>query len=224
MNDKSVRVVVILAEGRHFSAGTDLDDLKQDRKAMDFGNGRALYKIQHWQRAFHFFEEFDIPVLAGIHGACLGSAIEFVAAADIRIATENSNYFMGEVKSGMCSDLGGTTRLTKLLGRSQAMRLLLTAERIDAQEALRIGLVDKVVPNEDLETVVMDMAKSIATMSPFAVMTTKRVVQIAADGSLAAGLAAERINSGFVTQTNDRLVAMRAMMNKDGYNPEFNLD
>ena len=227
INDKSIRVVVILADGKHFSAGTDLDDLKKDRKQMEFGNGRANYLIQNWQRAFHFFEEFDIPVIAGIHGACLGSAIEFVAAADVRIAAENSYYFMGEVKSGMCTDLGGTTRLTRLLGRSQAMRLLLTAEKIDAREALRIGLVDKVVPNDDLQAAVMDMARTIASMSPFAVMTTKRIVNVAAEGSMAAALAAERVNSSYVTQTNDRLAAMKAMVEEfrgGEYKPQFNLD
>lgn len=233
VNDRTIRVVVILADGKHFSAGTDLDDLKKDRKQMDFGdgigngNGRACYRIQHWQRAFHFFEEFDIPVIAGIHGACLGSAIEFVAAADIRIAAENSYYFMGEVKSGMCTDLGGTTRLTRLLGRSQAMRLLLTAEKINAQEALRIGLVDKVVSNDDLRSAVMEMARTIASMSPFAVMTTKRIVNVASEGSMAAALAAERVNSSYVTQSNDRLVAMKAMVEEfrgGEYKPQFNLD
>ena len=233
VNDRTIRVVVILADGKHFSAGTDLDDLKKDRKSMDFGdgigngNGRACYRIQYWQRAFHFFEEFDIPVIAGIHGACLGSAIEFIAAADVRIASENSYYFMGEVKTGMCTDLGGTTRLTRILGRSQAMRLLLTAEKIDAQEALRIGLVDKVVSNEDLREATMDMARTIAKMSPFAVMTTKRIVNVAAEGSVAAALAAERVNSAYVTQSNDRLVAMKAMVEEfrgGEYNPTFNLD
>lgn len=224
VSDKSVRCVVILAEGKHFSAGTDLDDLKHDRKESEFGNGRALYKIQDWQRGFQFFGDFDIPVICGLQGACIGSAIEWVAAADFRIASDNFNTFMGEVKSGMCSDLGGTTRLTQLIGRSQALRLLLTAERIGAEEALRIGLVDKVVPLDELEETVMNMARTITKMSPFAVMTTKRVVRITEEGGVTAGLAAERINSGFCTQTNDRLIAIRAMMNKADYNPEFNLD
>lgn len=224
INDKSIRVVVLLADGKHFSAGTDLEYLSQDRKKMEDGRGRALYGIQQWQEGFGFFEDFDIPVIAGIQGACLGSGIELAASCDIRIASENSNYFMGEVKTGMCTDLGGATRLTRLLGRSQALRLLLTAERIGAQEALRIGLVDLVVPNEDLRKVTMDYAKTIAKMSPFAVMTTKRVVNIAAESGLRAGLAAERIQSGYVTQTKDRLSAIRAMMAGGDYAPEFTLE
>ena len=108
------------------------------------------------------------------------------------------------------------------------MRLLLTGERIDAQEALRIGLVDKVVPLEELRDTVMETAKTIASMSPFAVMTTKRVVNIASEGGTFAGLAAERINGSFGSQTNDRLRAMQGMMTelkeKVPYAPEFNLD
>ncbi len=224
MFDKNIRVVLLLADGKHFSAGTDLEYMAQDRMKMEDGGGRALYGIQQWQGGFSFFENFDIPVVCGIQGACLGSGVELISSCDIRIAAENSNYFMGEVKVGQCTDLGGATRLTRLIGRSQALRLLLTAERIGAEEALRIGLVDKVVPTEDVRKVATEYARTIAKMSPFAVMTTKRVVNIAANSDISTALTAERIHSGYIMQTKDRVTAMKAMMAGGEYAPEFTLE
>ena len=112
VGDHDLRAIALLADGRHFSAGIDLNYAK----AVIGKPGRSLYGVYHWQQAFRFWSECNLPVVVGIQGACMGTAIELITACDIRIAADNAKFSLREVDVGISTDLGGTTRLTKLIG------------------------------------------------------------------------------------------------------------
>lgn len=147
VGDHDLRAIALLADGRHFSAGIDLNYAK----AVIGKPGRSLYGVYHWQQAYRFWSECNLPVVVGIQGACMGTAIELITACDIRIAADNAKFSLREVDVGISTDLGGTTRLTKLIGPGMTKLLAMTCEDIDAQEAARIRLVERVVPLGELE-------------------------------------------------------------------------
>ena len=147
VGDHDLRAIALLADGRHFSAGIDLNYAK----AVIGKPGRSLYGVYHWQQAYRFWSECNLPVVVGIQGACMGTAIELITACDIRIAADNAKFSLREVDVGISTDLGGTTRLTKLIGPGMTKLLAMTCEDIDAQEAARIRLVERVVPLGKLE-------------------------------------------------------------------------
>lgn len=150
VGDHDLRAIALLADGRHFSAGIDLNYAK----AVIGKPGRSLYGVYHWQQAYRFWSECNLPVVVGIQGACMGTAIELITACDIRIAADNAKFSLREVDVGISTDLGGTTRLTKLIGPGMTKLLAMTCEDIDAQEAARIRLVERVVPLGELEQAV----------------------------------------------------------------------
>ena len=108
VGDHDLRAIALLADGRHFSAGIDLNYAK----AVIGKPGRSLYGVYHWQQAYRFWSECNLPVVVGIQGACMGTAIELITACDIRIAADNAKFSLREVDVGISTDLGGTTRLT----------------------------------------------------------------------------------------------------------------
>lgn len=211
IGDTSLRVIVLLANGKHFCAGVDLEYF-----AKVSGNtpGRSLYNIWNFQRAYMYLQTNNLPVIAGIQGVCLGEGLELAAACDIRVAADNARFALPEVKYGLSSDLGGCTRLTKLIGPGQAKRLAITAEEIQADEALRIGLVEKVVPLDKLQDTVMDMAKRVASLAPIPVQMAKKCINLAVDSSYAAGLISEEIQGIYTVGSKDKAEAMAAYKEK----------
>ena len=158
VGDHDLRAIALLADGRHFSAGIDLNYAK----AVIGKPGRSLYGVYHWQQAYRFWSECNLPVVVGIQGACMGTAIELITACDIRIAADNAKFSLREVDVGISTDLGGTTRLTKLIGPGMTKLLAMTCEDIDAQEAARIRLVERVVPLGELEQTTLAYAEKLA--------------------------------------------------------------
>lgn len=210
VGDRELRSIAMLAEGRHFSAGIDLNYAK----TMIGGRGRSLYGIYHWRRAYQFWYDCNLPVVVGIQGACMGTAMELVAACDIRIAAENAKFSLREVDVGISTDLGGTTRLTKLIGPGMTKLLAMTCEDIDAQEALRIGLVQKVVPIDQLEAETMRYATILAEKPPIAVQMCKKCINVATDSSMSVGFTAEEIQGIYTASTKDKAEASAAMLEK----------
>ena len=179
VGDHDLRAIALLADGRHFSAGIDLNYAK----AVIGKPGRSLYGVYHWQQAYRFWSECNLPVVVGIQGACMGTAIELITACDIRIAADNAKFSLREVDVGISTDLGGTTRLTKLIGPGMTKLLAMTCEDIDAQEAARIRLVERVVPLGELEQTTLAYAEKLAAKPPIAVQMCKKCINIATDAA-----------------------------------------
>jgi enoyl-CoA hydratase len=207
-NDVTIKAVVIKGEGKHFSTGVNLETLKAtDTQYM-------LRKLDWIQRVWTRWQELPVPVIAAIHGACIGGAMELVLALDIRIAADNSFFRLPEVGFGISPDMGGTTRLTKLVGPGQAKRIIMGNEEIKAEEALRIGLVEIVVPVAILEERAMNLAKKMSEMPPMGMRWAKKGINLAAESSVTSGLLFEQAQSICCFMTEDLQEGIRAFMEK----------
>jgi len=153
-------------------------------------------------------------VIMVINGITVGSGLELALSGDIRLAASTATFSINEVRIGINPDMGGTQRLTRVVGPSQAKRLIFTAETIDAQEALRIGLVDLVFPPEMLMEEALKMAERIAGMPPLAVRFAKKAINLAQDVPLDAGLMFEEAASTFCMGTVDKQEAIASLLEK----------
>ena len=162
--DRSIRVVVVTGSGdKAFVVGADIAEMQ----AMSPAQARAFATFG--QGVFARLEKMPQPVIAAVNGFALGGGCEFALACDIRIAAANARFGQPEVGLGVTPGFGGTQRLPRLIGRGRAAELVFTADAIDAAEALRIGLVDRLVPAGGALDAAIAMAKRIASRSPVAV-------------------------------------------------------
>ena len=194
---EGIRCVIINANGKCFSAGIDLNYLQ---------NVTSQYVLDHlpWlQRIYGFWQEQNYPVIAAVQGLCTGSGMEFILGADIRIASEDAKFSLPEVQLGLSPDMGGTSRLTRLVGIGQAKRIIIGGEEIGAEEAQRIGLVEVVVPLEELNARAMKMAKTIARSPEAAVRFAKKGINLTDEGGLRAGQIFEQAQSTYCCGTED---------------------
>ena len=201
---EGIRCMVINANGKCFSAGIDLNYLQ------GVSSSYVLEKLPWLQRIYGFWQEQNYPVIAAVQGLCTGSGLEFILGADIRIAAEGARFSLPEVQLGLSPDMGGTSRLTRLVGMGQAKRLILAGEEIDAQEALRIGLVEVVVPLEELSERSMKMAMTIARSPAAAVRFAKKGINLTDEGGLYAGRIFEQAQSTYCCGTEDLQNAIAA--------------
>ncbi len=164
VSEPEVRVILVTGAGeRAFAAGADIRGLL----ATDAESGRAV--SLRGQEVFRQIERCNKPVIACINGVALGGGCELALACTMRIASDKAKLGLPEVKLGLIPGYGGTQRLPRLIGRSAATRLMLTAQIVDAAEALRLGLVDEIVPASELMSRALDIAETIATMAPLAI-------------------------------------------------------
>lgn len=206
--EKSIRAIVIIAKGKAFSAGIDL-------RYLSTANSSYIKEHLEWlQGLYSFWEKLPIPVIAGVHGYCIGSALELIAGVDLRVASMDSVYVLPEVQLGLSPDMGGTTRITKLLGLGQAKKLIMACEQIDAKEAYRIGLVEYLVERDDLEQFVMKLAKRLASYPPSAVRFAKKGIHVAAENSTEAGLLFEQAQSIYCCGSEDLKEGISAFIEK----------
>jgi enoyl-CoA hydratase/carnithine racemase len=207
--DGSVRVVVLTGSGRFFSAGADIHELAQvntSRGGIDAAaRGQAL---------FNHIERLDKPVLAAINGTCVGGGLELALACHVRLAAEGSLLGLPEVKLGLIPGFGGTQRLPRIVGPSKATELILTGASITAEEALRIGLVNRVVPAADLMTQATALAGAIVERGPLAVQAALRAIRAGLDSPLSAGLAREAELFGELCATPDKKEGIQAFLEK----------
>jgi enoyl-CoA hydratase len=170
--DPAIRVILFTGAGeKAFAAGADITELA----ATDAITGEV--KAQRGQTVFRLIETCGKPIIACINGFALGGGCELAMACTLRLASESARMGQPEVKLGLVPGYGGTQRLPRLVGQSAALRLMLTGEMIGAAEALRIGLVDEVVPPERLMARAKELADTIIAMAPLAVAGCMEAVQ-----------------------------------------------
>jgi enoyl-CoA hydratase len=207
--DTSVRVILLTGSGeRAFAAGADIRALTE----TDSSSGRAV--SERGQQVFLEIERCGKPVIACVNGVALGGGCELALACTFRIASERAKLGLPELKLGLIPGYGGTQRLPRLVGRSAALRLMLTAAVVDATEALRLGLVDEVVPSAELMARARMIAESIAAMAPLAV---SGVIQAVARGEglpIEGALQVEAEIFGNLCGTADKREGLAAFLEK----------
>jgi enoyl-CoA hydratase/carnithine racemase len=185
--DAAVHCVVLRGEGPVFSAGVDLGELAQS--AGQAGLLRPFRQV--FLDCANLCEEMAKPVVCQIHRTCVGGALEVALGCDLRIASSDAQLGLPEVKFGIIPDVGGSTRLPAVVGLGRAKELIMTARLIDAAEAERIGLVNRVVEPEDLETATQALVEELLANSHVAVGRAKRVIDASARPALAQTLEME---------------------------------
>lgn len=206
---EDIRVVLLTGAGpRAFAAGADINELA----LTDAASGERL--ARRGQAVFSLIANCGKPVLACINGFALGGGCELAMACTLRIAADNARLGQPEVKLGLLPGYGGTQRLPRLVGPSAALRLLITGEIISAVEALRIGLVDEVVPAADLLAQARALALSIAAQAPLAVAACIKAVHDGAALELEESLVIEALAFGHLSNTADKREGVEAFLQK----------
>ena len=207
--DDGVRVVVVMGEGdRAFSAGADI---------REFLDVPTIAEFREARRRVDFRQAMDRcpqPIIAAIRGYAFGGGLELALACDIRIAGDDAQLGLTEVNLAIIPGGGGTQRLPRLIGRGKALEMILTGARLKADEALAIGLVERVVPAESAKKTAQDLARTIAEKAPIAVRYAKEAVVKGLELPLADGLRLEGDLSALLRTTEDRLEGARAFVEK----------
>ncbi|HYC47223.1 MAG TPA: enoyl-CoA hydratase-related protein [Burkholderiales bacterium] len=208
--DDDVLVVVVTGAGdKAFCTGADLKKTLPSNESFaqeTFARAAPVSPVAHM--------EMDKPIIAAINGYAMGGGMEIALACDIRIASDNAQFALSEARVGSIPGSGGTQRLPRAIGMSDAMLMLLTAERIDAQEALRMGLVSRVVPRDQLMPAALDIAGKIAANAPLAVRAIKRLAKRGMDMPLQQAIDSERYVFGLLYQSEDRIEGRKAFAEK----------
>lgn len=221
----TVRVVVLRAEGPHFSSGIDramLASLFAPRPELEEGRRRDLFRrmVLDLQDSINVLEACDVPVLAAIQGACIGGALDLICAADCRFAADEAFFCVKETELGFTADLGVLQRLPKLVPPGIARELAYSSRAMKAQEALSHGLVNSVYSNKaKLDEAVMALAKTIAARSPLAITGAKDAFRYGAEHNTQDALKQMAVWQAGMALTNDVQKAVSAAAHGDV--PEF---
>jgi enoyl-CoA hydratase len=208
-DDADVDVVILTGSGeKSFVAGTDIKELTE----LNSGSGRSF--SEGGQAVFNLIENLVKPVIAAVNGYALGGGCELALACHIRFASENARFGQPEVNLGIIPGYGGTQRLARLVGKGKAMEMILTGDQIDAHEALRIGLVNKVVPQAELLKAAEELAAKIITKGQLAVRTALKAVNATHETSLSDGQTLEARLFGDSCGTQDFKEGTRAFLEK----------
>jgi len=200
-------VILTGAGPKAFVAGADITEFQS------LGETGGVKLAERGQQIFFSIERFPRPVIAAVNGFALGGGCELAMACHIRIASENARFGQPEVNLGIIPGYGGTQRLTQLIGKGKAMELILTADMIKADEALRLGLVNHVVPAEDLLPTATAMLQKIGTKAPLAVARCIEAINAVYDESIN-GYQSELTAFGEVTHTADFVEGVTAFLEK----------
>ena len=204
--DEATRVVVLsgvdeksFSMGKNFASG--VSGVNEEEQTKNWSLTEPIAKL-------------DWPVIAGISGDAVGQGLELALACDVRIASETSCFGMSHIKWGLIPSDGGTQRLSRLVGKSKALEMILTGEVIDAQEALRIGLVHKVVSRKDLMEVAVKIAQEMASKGPIALRYAKEAIYKGMDMTLEQGLRLEADLYLLIHTSKDRTEGIQAFREK----------
>jgi enoyl-CoA hydratase len=204
--DDAVRCMIITGNERAFAAGADIREMAEASATEMI----ARDQFARWER----IRKIAKPVIAAVGGFALGGGCELAMACDMIIASETARFGQPEITLGVIPGAGGTQRLTRAVGKAKAMEMVLTGRTITADEALRWGLVNKVVPAESLLAEARIWASEIASSPPLAVRLAKESVLRSFDTSLEGGLAFERKNFYLLFSSEDQKEGMRSFLEK----------
>ncbi|WP_447791888.1 enoyl-CoA hydratase/isomerase family protein [Pseudomonas farris] len=206
--DPQVRVVVIRGEGRAFGAGGDLSALQQ-------GTGdAALALIEPMHEAIKLLAALDAPVIASLHGVVAGGSLSLALACDLAITAEGTRFNMAYANVAASSDVGGSWSLPRMVGMRNAMQIALLSDTFDAAEALRLGMINRVVPADRLQEETQALAKRLAAGPTLAYGRMKRLMRESFDNDFATQLDAERDAFRASTETRDFKEALEAFFAK----------
>ena len=206
--DDSIAVVIITGEGKSFVSGSDIARLAEmdSLKARDYS--------MTGQRVLSYIENMEKPVIAAVNGYALGSGCEIAMACDIRVASDKAKFGQPEVKLGLIPGHAGTQRLARIVGVGKAKELIFTGDIIDGQEALRIGLVNQVVPSDVLIEEVKKIATKIAGVGRTAVQLAKTVINRGIDVNLKTANSYEMEAFSILFSTDEAKEGMKAFLEK----------
>lgn len=207
-NDSKLKVLIITGEGKSFVAGADIAEMsdKSQKKALEFSlKGQMVFKR---------IGTLKQPVIAAVNGFALGGGCELAMSCDFRIASDKAKFGQPEVNLGLIPGYAGTQRLSRLVGMGNALNLLLTADIIDAAEALRIGLVQQVVENDKLMEHCMQIAEKIASKGKLAVQNVKLVTRQGFNMSFDAGCELEANYFSYSFHNGESEEGMKAFLEK----------
>lgn len=209
--DPAIRVAIVTGAGeKSFCTGSDLKKTMPPPETpaqQIYGNVSGAGSLIANLRT-------DKPMIAAINGYAMGGGLELALACDIRVCSSNAQFALSEVRVGSMPGAGGTVRLPRYIGRSDAMLMLLTGDRVDAGEALRIGLVSRVWPQAELLPKTQEIAARIAANAPLAVRAVKRMATQGQDMPIDTAISAERTAFGLLYQSEDRIEGRRAFAEK----------
>jgi len=204
--DQAVRVIILTGSDRAFAAGADLKEMSQ-AGPVDLILGR---RFELWDR----IRKIAKPIIAAVSRYCLGGGNELAMSCDLIIASENATFGQPEVNVGIMPGAGGTQRLIRAVGKYKAMEMILTGKPITAQEAYRVGLVNRVVPTESLMDEAKKIANEIASKPPISIRAAKEAILKAQDTALEVGLDFERKSFYMLFATEDGKEGMKAFLEK----------
>lgn len=208
--DDRVRVIIVTGAGdRAFIAGGDIADLDSRR-----GLAHYLEFAEVVHRVFRRFETCDKPTIAAVNGFALGGGTELILATDIRLVAEGARLGLPEITLGLFPGAGGTQRIIRQIPPCRAREIMFTGDQIDAEEAVRVGLANRVVPKTQLMDEAMALAEKIADKSPLVLKLLKRALMHGADMPLSAALPHEQAMIGLVLDTEDAHEGCSAFLEK----------
>ena len=207
-NEPDIKVLVITGQGRAFVAGADIAAMQQmsQEQAEEF----SLLG----QRVFSQLAALPQPTIAAINGFALGGGLELALACDLRLASEKAKLGQPEIGLGIIPGFGATQRLPRLIGVAQAKEMLFSGATVTASDALTLGLVNRVLPSDELLNVAFELASNMAKHSAVILKYLKRAVDMGADGTLAAGLSVEAQQFAACFTTHDQREGMGAFLEK----------
>ncbi len=211
-SDQDTRVLVITGAGRAFSAGADVTELAASvdsgRPGMDIGlSSTPISYISDLRR-------LNQPVIAAINGLTAGMALSVALACDIRIAAASAQFIAAWIRRGFIPDAGGTFLMPRAIGMGKALEMALTGDAMDAAEALRVGFVNRVVPDDELMPTAMELAQRLAAGPPLAIARAKKALYHAQDMSLEGAVDHELYNQSFLMRTADFAEGVKAFLEK----------
>lgn len=205
----AIRAVVITGSNEIFCAGADISEMVGPASAES-----SYRHAREFQVLFDQIESLPQPVIAAVSGYALGGGCELALAADFRIASETARFGLPEIKIGAFPGGGGTQRLARLVGSAKAKEMILIGDPITAQEALAIGLVTKVIPNENYLAEAITLANKVAALPPLALQASKMLINRSHDIDLATGLEFEARTFAAIAHTHDLAEGTRAFLEK----------
>jgi 2-(1,2-epoxy-1,2-dihydrophenyl)acetyl-CoA isomerase len=210
--DDEARCIVLRGEGKGFSAGADLAEVVggDGSEPPDLGE----YLRQTYGRLITRIVGIEKPIVAALHGPVYGAGLGIALACDLRLAAESAKFSVAFVKIGLIPDAGVSFFLPRVVGLGRAMQMSMLGEALDAQEAHRVGLVNRVVPDERLEEEVSALAKRLARLPTQALGRMKQVLHRSFEGDLAAALEAEAVGQTFCGHTEDHREGIAAFFEK----------